>query len=369
MSEFYIGLMSGTSLDGIDALLVSFPQPDESGAMQVLAHSFKPFDPELKSALLALNSPQANELHLAAVAGNRVASGYAERVRELLQIAGKSAQDIKAIGAHGQTIRHCPGQQGGYTIQLLNGAMLAELSGISVICDLRSRDVAAGGQGAPLVPAFHREQFGQDGRDLAVLNIGGISNISLLGQDGKTMGFDCGPGNCLMDDWILARQGLAYDTGGAWAATGEVLPELLNALLAEPFFALPPPRSTGRDQFNLAWLAPQLHASFRPQDVQATLLELSARSIANSLQGFGQGNAELLVCGGGALNLRLMQRLQDLLPNLTVWPTDSRGLPVMQVEAAAFAWLSMRFMRRLPGNLPAVTGAKGPRILGALYPA
>jgi len=369
MSEFYIGLMSGTSLDGIDAVLVSFLPTDESGTMQVLAHSFKPFDPELKSALLALNGPLDQELHLAALAGNRVASSYAELVSELLQIAGKSAQDIKAIGAHGQTIRHCPGQQGGYTIQLLNGARLAELSGISVICDLRSRDIAAGGQGAPLVPAFHRQQFGQAGRDIAVLNIGGISNISLLGQDGKTMGFDCGPGNCLMDDWILARQGLPYDAGGAWAATGELLPELLKALLAEPYFALLPPRSTGRDQFNLAWLTPQLHASFRPQDVQATLLELSAQSIADSLQRFGQGKAELLVCGGGALNLRLMQRLQHLLPDMTVLPTDSRGLPVMQVEAAAFAWLAMRFMRRLPGNLPAVTGAAGPRILGALYPA
>ena len=360
-----IGLMSGTSLDGVDAVLVDF----DGGAMQVLAHQHRPFPAPLRDELLALNTPSGNdELHRAALAANGVARSYADLVAQLLEASGHKPWDISALGAHGQTVRHHPGEFDGcgYTTQLLNAALLAEQTGIAVVSDLRSRDIAAGGQGAPLVPAFHRAQFGQAGRDIAVLNIGGISNISLLGADGSTSGFDCGPGNCLMDLWVREHLGQPFDAGGAWAASGDVIPALLTLLLAAPYFALPPPRSTGRDLFNHPWLARHLATGMRPQDVQATLLELTAQGIVQSVPA---ATPELLICGGGTLNTALMARLKVLLSEVTVLPTDARGLPAMQVEATAFAWLAMRFVQRLPGNLPAVTGAAGLRILGALYPA
>ena len=365
---FCIGLMSGTSLDGVDALLVEF----SGDTMRVLAHQHQPFPAPLRDELLALNTPGSNdELHRAALAANAIARSYADVVAQVLEASGYGPRDITALGAHGQTVRHRPGEFDGcgYTSQLLNAALLAEQTGIAVVSDLRSRDVAAGGQGAPLVPAFHRAQFGHTGntgRDIAVLNVGGISNISLLGADGSTLGFDCGPGNCLMDLWVADHLGQPFDAAGAWAASGAVIPALLTALLAEPYFAMPPPRSTGRDLFNRSWLTRHLAAEMRPQDVQATLLELTAQSIVQSVPAVTQ---ELLVCGGGALNTALMARLQTLLPTVNVLSTDARGLPAMQVEAAAFAWLAMRFVQRLPGNLPAVTGAAGPRILGAFYPA
>ena len=373
--DLFIGLMSGTSLDGVDAVLARFPadadaSPVEGGTLQVLAHRYTPFPPALRAELLALNTPGDNELHRAALAGNAVSRAYADVVAQLLETSGQHAGQITALGAHGQTVRHRPGEFDGcgYTTQLLNGALLAEQAGIDVVCDLRSRDVAAGGQGAPLVPAFHRAQFGRQDREVAVLNIGGISNISLLNRDGSTRGHDCGPGMCLMDLWVHQHQGTAYDAEGAWAASGRAVPALLQSMLAEPYFALQPPRSTGRDLFNRPWLEHHLarHPAARPQDVQATLLELTAQAIAQDVPATAQ---ELLVCGGGALNTRLMQRLQDLLAGASVLPSDARGLPVMQVEAAAFAWLAMRFVRGLPGNLPAVTGAAGLRPLGALHPA
>lgn len=371
MSDLFIGLMSGTSLDGADAVLARVAT---DGALQVLAHQHQPFDMALRAELLALNNPGDNEAHRCALAANGVALAYANLVLRLLAHSGHAAGEIRALGAHGQTIRHRPGEFDGrgYTLQLLNGALLAELVGIAVVCDLRSRDVAAGGQGAPLVPAFHRALFGRGDRDIAVLNIGGISNISLLSRDGRTSGFDCGPGNCLMDFWVSRHLAQAYDADGAWAATGRVLQPLLQTMLAEPFFGQTPPRSTGRDLFNPDWLAALLTrhaANAAAQDVQATLLELTAAGIAQCLHEHGPATSELLVCGGGALNRQLMQRLQTLLPALRVMSTEARGLPVMQVEAAAFAWLTQRFMQGLPGNLPAVTGAAGPRILGALYPA
>lgn len=363
----FIGLMSGTSLDGVDGVLAHFP---DAGGIEVLAHAHQPFPAALRSELLALNRSGADELHRAAIAANQLADSYAQLVQALR--AMQPGQSICAIGAHGQTVRHRPELPAGeaYTIQLLSGARLAELSGIDVVCDLRSRDVAAGGQGAPLVPAFHQAVFGRDGSPRAVLNIGGISNVSLLGE--TTGGFDCGPGNCLMDLWIQRHLQHDYDADGHWASQGQVLPELLAAMLAEPFFQLKPPRSTGRDLFNADWLASRLGSLAAPAhavDVQATLLELSARCVADSLLAVGQLRGDLLVCGGGAFNGRLMQRLQALLPGFSVQRSDAHGLPAMQVEAAAFAWLARRFVRREPGNLSAVTGAAGPRLLGALYPA
>ena len=363
-----IGLMSGTSLDGVDGLLVEFPV-EAPQQMRVLAHQHQPFSAALRDELLALNTPGGvDELHRTALAANALARSYADVVAQVLESSGHHPKDITALGAHGQTVRHRPGEFDGcgYTSQLLNAALLAEQTGIAVVSDLRSRDVAAGGQGAPLVPAFHREQFGQVGRDIAVLNIGGISNISLLGATGMTSGFDCGPGNCLMDLWVAEHLRRPFDDGGRWAASGGVVPGLLADLLAEPYFALPPPRSTGRDLFNRAWLNRRLTADLAAQDVQATLLELSAQSIVQCVP---LSTQELLVCGGGALNTTLMARLQALLPSIAVQPTDTRGLPALQVEAAAFAWLAMRFVQGRPGNLPAVTGAVGPRVLGALYPA
>jgi anhydro-N-acetylmuramic acid kinase len=357
----YIGLMSGTSLDGVDAVLFD--------GQAVLCHVHAAFPAALREELLALNAPGPNELHRAALAGNGVARSYADAVAQLLEATGQRREHIMALGAHGQTVRHRPDSVDGYTIQLLNGALLAEQTGIDVVCDLRSRDVAAGGQGAPLVPAFHRACFGGAGRDMAVLNLGGIANLSLLFADGRTGGFDTGPANCLMDGWVARHRGQAFDADGAWAATGQVLPELLAVLLAEPFFSSAPPKSTGRDLFHLDWLEARLTVGQAPEDVQATLLELTARSVADALRHQMPGAATLIACGGGARNGRLVQRLAELLPGVAIESSAAHGLPVDQVEAAAFAWLAQCFKEKRPGNLPAVTGAAGLRLLGALYPA
>jgi len=371
-AELYIGLMSGTSLDGVDAVLVS---AEADGSVQALAHEYQPFGAELRAELLALNSPGDNELQRAALAGNAVARAYAQVCRALLNAQRRVPQDIRALGAHGQTVRHRPGEFDGtgFTLQVLNASLLAELTGIAVVHDLRSRDLAVGGQGAPLVPAFHRAALAQPGEDVAVLNVGGISNVSLLWADGRSGGFDCGPGNCLMDGWIHQHQGASYDAGGQWAAQGQVHAGLLAALLAEPYFRQAPPRSTGRDLFHLGWLDERI-AAHAPQvsavDVQATLLELSARCVTDSLAAHAPGAwRELLVCGGGAFNDALLARLRALLPSMKVTTTDRRGLPPMQVEGAAFAWLAMRHVRGLPGNLPAATGGTGLRVLGSYTPA
>ena len=371
--RYCIGLMSGTSLDGVDGVLVDFAE-----GTQVLWHASRGFDAALRAELLALNTPDGrDELHRAALAANALARSYAEVVRELLQATGMAPAQIAAIGAHGQTVRHRPQMFDGtgYTLQLNSPALLAELSGVAVVADLRSRDVAAGGQGAPLVPAFHQGVFGRPGETVLVLNIGGIANLSVLAGDGTVLGFDCGPGNALMDGWCQAHTGQPYDDGGQWAATGQVLPALLDRLLAEPFLQQPPPKSTGRDLFHADWLAGHLSASAtsaadaRPADVQATLTEFTARACAGAVQRFGRGGGELLVCGGGAFNTQLMQRIAALLPGVAVDTTAARGLPPQQVEAAAFAWLARQALLGLPGNLPAVTGARGPRILGAIHPA
>lgn len=353
--------MSGTSLDGIDAVLWS----ETTG---VVAHGFQPFEPALRQALLALNQPGADELHRAALAANGLARAYAQVLLTTLEQAGVSARAVAAVGAHGQTVRHRP--ELGYTIQLLNAALLAELCGIDVVADLRSRDVAAGGQGAPLVPAFHRAVFGHPGADIAVLNLGGMANLSLLASQGATGGFDTGPGNVLLDAWYGHHHpGRAFDAGGAWAASGRIQPDLLALWQAEPFFALPPPRSTGRDLFDWAWLVRSDLSCHTPADVQATLAELTAWSIAEALNATLPRARELIVCGGGAYNLDLLQRLQRRLPQLAVINSDQRGLPPTQVEAAAFAWLAQQHRLRQSGNLPGVTGAAGPRVLGTLYPA
>jgi len=364
-----IGLMSGTSLDGIDGVLAVL-----APSLQVQAHVHRPMPAALRAELLALNTPGPDELHRAALAANALALAQAEVVAELLQRSGLSPADVQAVGSHGQTVRHRPGafDGTGYTWQLNQPALLAERCGIDVVADFRSRDVAAGGQGAPLVPAFHAQVFGRPDRTRAVLNLGGIGNLTLLPAGGAAVsGFDCGPGNALLDLWVQRHRGQDFDADGRWAAGGQVHAPLLRVLMAEPYLAAPPPKSTGRDLFHADWLAQRLQgaAGVSPQDVQATLAEFSARAAAEALLRHAPATSELLVCGGGALNADLMQRLARLLPSLTVRSTADEGLPPMQVEATAFAWLAWAHLSRQPANLPAVTGARGPRVLGALYPA
>ena len=373
MTQLYIGLMSGTSLDGVDAALVDFA-PSGAGLLRVVTHVHLRFDPAVAAELLALNHPSANELHRAALAGNALARLYARAVEQLLTDAGASRSDVRAIGAHGQTVRHQPQAFDGvgYTLQLNNPSLLAELSGIDVIADFRSRDVAAGGQGAPLVPAFHRAVFGRAGVTGAVVNIGGISNLTVLHADGDTTGFDCGPGNALMDHWCLRHTAQPYDDSGRWAASGRVTLPLLARLLSDPFFSLAPPKSTGRELFNPAWLEAHLNAhggAHDPVDVQATLAEFTAATIAADVSAFAAAATELLVCGGGAYNRHLIERLSHRLRGRQVLSADDRGLPADQVEACAFAWLAKAFVQREAGSLPRVTGARGARVLGALYPA
>lgn len=364
MNERLIGLMSGTSLDGVDAVLVRF---DEQGAPSVEADHFVAYPPRLREQALALQAIGDNELDRAARLANELAELYAQAVNGLLAAEGLKPADIAAVASHGQTIRHAP--DAGYTWQIGNMARLAELSGIDVIADFRSRDLAAGGQGAPLVPAFHQAVFGAPEQNRVILNIGGISNLTRLHPGQAVVGFDCGPGNMLMDAWCLRHQGRPYDADGQWAAQGVVENSLLQALLDEPFFRLPPPKSTGRDLFDLPWLEQKLLGRHVPAaDVQATLLELSARGIAQAIALHCPGNQTVFVCGGGARNGALMRRLAALLPEQAIAGTAALGLPEHQVEAAAFAWLGWRFLRRLAGNLPEVTGAAGGRVLGALYP-
>ena len=379
MHDYTIGLMSGTSLDGADGVLVDF----SGDTLRVVATASQPFTEVFRAELLALNTPSHNELHRAALAGNELAAVYAQVVADLVQQAGAqgiTASQISAIGAHGQTVRHQPRQtpagpaNASYTLQLNNPSLLAELTGLDVVADFRSRDVAAGGQGAPLVPAFHQGVFGRADASVAVLNLGGISNLSLLPPSGASLavlGFDCGPGNALMDAWCLQHTGQPFDAGGAWAKSGQLIPALLASLLDEPYFSLPIPKSTGRDLFSLAWLAEKLQpfANERPQDIQNTLTELTVCACVAGMNSYGKNSKELIVCGGGAFNLHLLQRLQAELPWLRVSTSDQHGLPPLQVEAAAFAWLARQMLKRQPGNLPGVTGATGLRVLGALYPA
>ena len=371
MSELYIGLMSGTSLDGVDGVLADF----SGDGLRVLGHASAPMPQPLMQELLALNSAGINELHRAALAANALVRIYAQVVAELLHSSGITPAQVRAVGAHGQTVRHQPqGFDGtGYTLQLNNPALLAELTGIDVVADFRSRDVAAGGQGAPLVPAFHQAVFGRRDEAVAILNLGGFANLTVLGPtaSGDVLGFDCGPGNALMDAWCHTHTGQAFDDAGAWAAGGRIQIPLLKRLLSEPYFSKVPPKSTGRDLFNPPWLASQLAATgpLAAQDVQATLTELTAVSCANSLMAVAPHCTALKVCGGGALNQHLMTRLQVALPDCAVTSTADAGLPPLQVEATAFAWLARQTVLGRTSSLESVTGARGARILGAIYPA
>ena len=371
--SLYIGLMSGTSLDGIDAVLAKIGPNGEASAQMAVS---TPFSSGLLQTLVDLQTPGPNELHREKQAANALALAYAEAVQQLLNQAKLEPADISAIGAHGQTIRHQPelGEHLAYTHQTLNAALLAETTGIDVIADFRSRDIAAGGHGAPLVPAFHAQQFASTD-NLAIVNIGGIANLTLLPKDAEVTGFDCGPGNMLMDAWIFEQQGNRYDKDGAWALEGKVNDALLSKLLNDPFFIQPPPKSTGRDTFGLSWLLEKLgRENHLAEDVQATLLHLSALSILDALARYAPQTQKLIVCGGGAKNKALMNLLEIKKGNffknaLQITTSDSVGIDPQLVEGLAFAWLAWAHKEKRPANLPAVTGAKGPRILGAYYPA
>jgi anhydro-N-acetylmuramic acid kinase len=362
-SSLYIGLMSGTSLDGVDGVLADFA----GGAIRTLEAAFVPFPAPLRAELMALQAKSDNELEREALAANGLAECYAQCVQALLPAAGGA---VAAVAVHGQTIRHRP--ELGFTRQTNNPALLAELAGIDVVADFRSRDIAAGGQGAPLVPAFHAAAFGKPGVARAVVNIGGIGNISVLHGDGRVTGYDTGPGNVLVDLWISRNLGKAYDEDGAWAASGKVDDRLLQVLLDEPYFRQPAPKSTGRDLFHDAWLDARLARcpGVAPQDVQATLTRLTALTIARAIKDESGEVDAVYVCGGGAYNGTLLRDLtEELGGKVPVESTAALGIAPNRVEALAFAWLGYRFMRREQGNLPAVTGAKGLRVLGAFYPA
>ena len=363
MANLFIGIMSGTSLDGIDVALCTF----EDASCQLISTQFMPYPADVKVALLALHMPSENELETSILLGNQLARLYAEAVNKLLTAAKKTAKDITGIGCHGQTIRHRPELR--FTLQIGNAALLAELTGISVVNDFRSRDIAAGGQGAPLVPAFHQAIFGNPHKNRAIVNIGGIANITYLSTNAAVLGFDSGPGNMLIDSWIKRHLNQDYDADGVWAATGVVLDSLLFNMLAESYFALPPPKSTGRDLFNDDWIKQHLlYPHLRPQDVARTLTALTVQSIYDALKKCGDVD-EVYICGGGTHNNCLITSLQALLGNVPVHTTKTLGIDVDWVEAVAFAWLAKQTIENKPSNLPAVTGAKGLRVLGAIYPA
>ncbi|MBD1552083.1 anhydro-N-acetylmuramic acid kinase [Pseudomonas typographi] len=360
----YLGVMSGTSLDGLDIALVD----QQTGHLQLLASHYVPMPPTLRQSLLALCTPGGDEIARAALAENAWARLAAQGIRRLLAQQQLEPSHVRAIGSHGQTIRHEPAR--GFTVQIGNPALLAELTGIDVVADFRRRDVAAEGQGAPLAPAFHDWLFRDLASHVAVLNVGGFTNVSLIDDGQAVRGFDCGPGNVLMDAWIQQQKGAAFDQDGQWAASGQVHPPLLARLLAAPFFSGTGPKSTGREVFNLPWLQQQLNGlQVAAHDVQATLLELTARSVVDALIRAQNETSHVLVCGGGAHNGALMQRLQTLLPGAQVASTQAWGVDPDWMEAMAFAWLAHCCLERIAGNRPTVTGAKGLRVLGALYPA
>jgi anhydro-N-acetylmuramic acid kinase len=359
--SLFIGLMSGTSADGIDAVLTAH----DGHKIQVIASDHQSLAPSLRQEILAFRQPGENELHRAATLDSMLADEYAKSVQALLLTAQVSPTDIVAIGQHGQTLRHHPDGETPYTVQVGDPNRLAELTGITVVADFRRRDIAAGGQGAPLVPAFHRAQFATPDVATAIVNVGGIANVSLVSAEGSVTGWDTGPGNTLMDAWIARHQNAAFDHAGAWAATGTVIPELLGDLLKTPYFGRAAPKSTGPEAFHLEWLRPYLSGGEASEDVQRTLLELTVESIAQALA--TSPPATVRICGGGADNTFLMARLSARLSPATVTTTEAVGIPPSWVEAAAFAWLAAQTLTENPGNVPAVTGATAERVLGGIY--
>lgn len=365
-AQLYLGLISGTSADGIDAALVRF----EPHCELVFGRTY-PWDEALRARLIALGQGgEATSLDELGELDTTLARAFAESAMQAVADSGTGRNQVRAIGSHGQTVRHRPESSAAFTWQMGDGNVIAERSGLTTVADFRRRDVAAGGHGAPLMPAFHAAMLGSPDEDRAVLNLGGIGNFTLLPRQGEVRGFDTGPANALMDAWCERHTGQAYDAGGAFAASGATDMGLLTRLLDDPWFALPPPKSTGREQFHLRWVESLLgDLTVSPADVQATLLELSAITIADALRATQPGTTRVLGCGGGVRNAALMARIAANLPGVAVESTAAHGLDPDYVEAMGFAWLARETLAGRPGNLPSVTGAKGPRILGTVYPA
>jgi len=367
-TRLWLGLSSGTSVDGIDAALLHF---DAAGSPQVLAARTVAYEPGLREEILALSQATvAVDLDRVGHLDHRIGAAFARAALDLLRADDIQASDVAAIGSHGQTLRHAPQADAPFTWQIGDPNLIAERTGITTVADFRRRDVAAGGQGAPLMPAFHRAMLATCQGDLAVLNLGGIANLTLLPRDGTVRGFDTGPGNGLMDAWTLERYGAAFDAGGRFAASGRVDEALLERLLADPYFRLPPPKSSGRDHFHLGWLRQHLgDRALTDADVLASLLECTARSIVAALRRHLPAARRLLACGGGVHNVSLMRRLAELLPEVRVATTAQIGVDPDFVEAAGFAWLARQTLAGRTGNVPEVTGARGPRVLGVIHPA
>jgi anhydro-N-acetylmuramic acid kinase len=370
MGPLYLGLISGTSADGIDAALVELDDTDRHHC-RLLRGATLAWDPALRARLVALGQGgDCTSLDEFGALDARVAIAFADAALALLAEAGVSPAQVRALGSHGQTVRHRPGAALPFTLQIGDGNRIAERTGIATVCDFRRRDVAAGGHGAPLLPALHAALLASASESRAVLNLGGIANLTLLPADGGDVrGFDTGPANALLDGWCERHTGAAYDAGGRWASEGQVGTGLLQRLLDEPWFAQPPPKSSGREQFHLDWLGARLHGDERAVDVQATLLELTAASAADALLARQPGTRRLLACGGGVHNPLLLARIAARLPGIVVESTAAHGVDPDFVEAMGFAWLARETLAGRPGNLPAVTGAAGPRILGAIHPA
>jgi anhydro-N-acetylmuramic acid kinase len=371
MSNYFIGLMSGTSMDGIDSVLVSF----DHNKPQIIASHQHPLPTELVAELHLLCQPADNEINRLGRIDRQLGQLFADAVNQLLSKASIPASEITAIGSHGQTVRHHPDGNDGFTLQLGDANTIAVNTGIDVVADFRRKDIALGGQGAPLVPAFHHALLQHPSHDRVILNIGGIANITWLPAASEAvLGFDTGPGNTLMDHWCRLHRQTSFDHNGDWAASGVVNHALLKQLLADEYFARPAPKSTGREHFNIPWLSAHL-APFMPlaaEDIQATLCALTVQTIADEIAKLpiaASHKMELWICGGGARNQHLVNGLRRALPKLSVAPLDQLGYSADDLEALAFAWLAYRHIQKLPGNLPAVTGAARQAILGSLFPA
>ena len=369
-NQYYLGLISGTSADGIDAALVRFDGNATHARPELAFGRTYPWDPALRARLVELGQRTAMlTLDEVGELDVRIGRAFAQAAKAAIEASGVATADIAAIGSHGQTLRHRAQGEIPFTLQLGDPSTIAERCGVRVVADFRRRDVAAGGHGAPLVPAFHAATLHSDAEDRAALNLGGIANFTLLPASASVRGFDTGPANGLMDAWCLRHSGQAYDMGGGFAAQGRIDEALLARLLDEPWFALPPPKSTGRDQFHLAWVESKLRGDEAPADVQATLLALSVRTIADALRAAQPHTQRVIACGGGVHNPLLMAALAAAMPGSVVESSAMHGLDPDFVEAMAFAWLARETLAGRPGNLPAVTGAAGPRVLGAIYPS
>jgi anhydro-N-acetylmuramic acid kinase len=371
MFKHYVGLMSGTSVDGIDAVVIALgPENKPEQRFKLIATHGEPFAPAITERIRALMRPGNDGLDAMGALDMELGAQFAKAALKAAEKAGLKPRDIRAIGSHGQTVRHRPGDRHPFTLQIGNPSLIAETSGITTVADFRARDVAAGGQGAPLVPAFHRWLFHSPTRNRAIVNIGGIANITHIPTSGSVSGFDTGPGNTLLDQWVQCHLGKRHDENGAWAAGGKVNVALLQRLNADPYFALPHPKSTGREYFHLGWLEAALSAisaTLAPQDVQATLVELTAGTIAKGLGRIIERTDEIYICGGGSHNGALVHSLERHISDIPIHSTEALGLHPDWVEACAFAWLAHRRLEGLPGNVPNVTGARHAVVLGGVY--